>query len=140
MKKIIFGLFTFCMLTLSLHWYAGTVSADSRESREHLVVFDRQFVAAGVNNNGQMPREVAVELANEIEGVSNFDYVPEIGFTATLTEEALDVILVYPDVNMEFGCTGGVCGCNGAIDCAWLAWYCAEAGGIQGFDNECHLP
>ena len=33
-----------------------------------------------------------------------------------------------------------VCTCKGAINCAWLALACGEAGGIQGFDNECYLP
>lgn len=32
------------------------------------------------------------------------------------------------------------CTCSNAIDCAWLSWFCAEAGGITGFDNECFLP
>jgi hypothetical protein len=32
------------------------------------------------------------------------------------------------------------CSCTGAFHCAWLAWFCGEAGGIQGFDGDCFLP
>ncbi len=32
------------------------------------------------------------------------------------------------------------CGCSNPIDCAWLGWFCAELGGISGFDDTCHLP
>lgn len=35
---------------------------------------------------------------------------------------------------------GFVCTCQGAFDCAWLAYGCSEIGGIRGFDGECFLP
>jgi hypothetical protein len=45
-----------------------------------------------------------------------------------------------PTGSIECASNLGVCTCSGAIDCAILAWICGEAGGIQGFDGECHLP
>lgn len=35
---------------------------------------------------------------------------------------------------------GFVCACEGAFDCAWLAYGCSVAGGIRGFDGECYFP
>lgn len=32
------------------------------------------------------------------------------------------------------------CTCEGAFHCAWLAWACSSADGVQGFDGECYLP
>jgi hypothetical protein len=32
------------------------------------------------------------------------------------------------------------CTCKGVFSCAWLAWACGEAGGIQGFEGECFFP
>jgi len=32
------------------------------------------------------------------------------------------------------------CSCKGAINCAWLALACGEAGGIQGFEGDCFFP
>lgn len=32
------------------------------------------------------------------------------------------------------------CTCEGVFDCAWLAWACGKAGGIQGFDGDCFFP
>jgi len=37
-------------------------------------------------------------------------------------------------------CDGFVCTCQGAFDCAWLAYFCSVAGGIRGFDGECYTP
>lgn len=32
------------------------------------------------------------------------------------------------------------CTCSGTFHCAWLAWACSVAGGVQGFEGDCFLP
>lgn len=130
----------YSLLCLAMLLVGFSYSASAASGREYLVAFDRVFVETGTNQRGQTPQQVARQLAREVEGLSGFEYVPDVGFVATLTEAALDTVLVHPDVSMEFECEAWVCTCQGPFDCAWLSWYCAKLGGVSGFDDECYLP
>lgn len=129
-----------------LSWYCGQVDGITGFEGECYVPSDRERGAAErlraltgelatINALPTARREAAqVRLAPRFERVS-----------AELTRtvgDAAGVLGVERPPHAAITCTHDffVCTCDGAFDCAWLAWYCSAAGGISGFDDECYLP
>lgn len=131
-----------------LSWFCGEVDGITGFEGECYVPSDRgrERAALGrlqaligeletVNGLPAARREAAqVRLAPRFERVS--------AQLTEVVEAAAGVLGVERPPHAAIACTHDffVCTCDGAFDCAWLAWYCGASGGITGFDGECYLP
>lgn len=83
----------------------------------------------------QLSAETDKSLTGKLE--KRYQSVVELSKSANLAAESAGV---YEAGSISCDSRFIRCTCEGAINCAWLALACGEAGGIQGHHGECFLP